>query len=80
MPEDLRAFTTRHVLTMEYIDGFSPDDLEALDRAGYDRAEIAGKLADNYIKQIVDDGFFMPTRTRAICASAAGRSSGSTWA
>ena len=57
-PKIYRAFTTRHVLTMEYIDGFSPDDLEALDRAGYDRAEIAAKLADNYIKQIVDDGFF----------------------
>ena len=57
-PKIYRAFTTRHVLTMEYIDGFSPDDLKALDCAGYDRAEIAAKLADNYIKQIVDDGFF----------------------
>lgn len=57
-PKIYRSLTTRRVLTMEYVDGLAIDDLPALDRAGYDRKEIAAKLADNYIKQIVDDGFF----------------------
>lgn len=43
---------------MEYIDGYEINDLEGLKEAGYDIKEIATKLAENYIKQIVDDGFF----------------------
>ena len=31
------------------------DELAA---AGYDLSEIGAKLADNYVKQIMDDGFF----------------------
>ena len=43
---------------MEYIDGFDIDNLIKLKENGYDVEEIAAKLAENYIKQIVDDGFF----------------------
>ena len=52
------AYTTSKVLVMEYIDGYELDDFEKLKQEGYDRNEIAQKLAENYIKQIVDDGFF----------------------
>ena len=33
-------------------------DLDALRAAGYDLNEIGSKLADNYVKQITEDGFF----------------------
>ena len=51
-------YTTSKVLVMEYIDGYEIDNLDLLKDAGYDCREIAIKLAENYIKQIVDDGFF----------------------
>ncbi|MEG0274722.1 MAG: AarF/UbiB family protein [Longicatena sp.] len=50
--------TTSKVLVMEYIDGYIIDDFTTLKSDGYDHKEIASKLAENYIKQIVDDGFF----------------------
>ena len=34
------------------------DDREALLAGGYDPAEIGAKLADNYVRQIMEDGFF----------------------
>ena len=43
---------------MEYIDGFAVDDYDHLRKEGYDRKEIAAKLADNYMKQVIHDGFF----------------------
>ena len=51
-------YTTSKVLVMEYIEGYEVDKRELLKDAGYDCQEIAVKLAENYIKQIVDDGFF----------------------
>ncbi len=50
--------TTSKVLVMEYIDGIDIADTETLRVQGYDLKEIADKLAENYIKQVVDDGFF----------------------
>ena len=46
------------LLTMEYIAGYSLLDQQALLAAGYDLKDIGDKLADNYVKQIVQDGFF----------------------
>lgn len=57
-PAILHEHTTCRVLVMEYIGGISIDDKASLDRGGYDREEIGLKLADNYIKQVLDDGFF----------------------
>lgn len=53
-----KEYTTSKVLVMEYIDGYIIDDFTAFEKEGYDRKEISSKLAENYIKQIVDDGFF----------------------
>lgn len=53
-----REYTTTHVLVMERVDGMSIDDLDALRANGYDPSEIGAKLADNYIRQIMEDGFF----------------------
>ena len=57
-PEIIDEYSTSKVLVMEYIDGYEIDDRITLKDAGYDLKEIAAKLAENYIKQIVDDGFF----------------------
>ena len=53
-----RAYTTTNVLVMERIDGMGIDEREKLEEAGYDLAEIGAKLADNYVRQIMSDGFF----------------------
>ena len=52
------SLTTSRVLTMEYIDGFSIGNLQQIQANEYDTAEIGAKLTENYIKQVIDDGFF----------------------
>ena len=51
-------YTTTNVLVMEYIDGDNIDKLTILKDKGYDIDEIAQKLANNYIKQAIGDGFY----------------------
>lgn len=51
-------FSTKHVLVMEYINGPFIYEVEKLKHLGYDMEEIAEKLADNYMKQAIDDGFY----------------------
>lgn len=53
-----KEHSTLRVLVMEYIDGWAIDQKTELTEAGYDLKEIGSKLADNYIKQIIEDGFF----------------------
>lgn len=50
--------TTSKVLVMNYIGGFDLTDRNAIVEEGYDMNEIAVKLCNNYIHQILDDGFF----------------------
>lgn len=57
-PDIKVEYSTSKVLVMEYIDGYQVEQFDLLEEDGYDRQEIAAKLAENYIKQIVDDGFF----------------------
>lgn len=57
-PEVLEEFSSERLLVMEFVDGIRIDDTDALRRVGYDCEEIARKLADNYIRQITEDGFF----------------------
>ena len=52
------AYTTQRVMTMSFIDGFSIGNLEKLDKEGYDRKEVATKLVNNFLKQVLDDGLF----------------------
>lgn len=58
VPRLYREYTTSHVLVMEYVDGLSIDDKNSLTENGYDLNEIGSKFVDNYIKQIIEDGFF----------------------
>ena len=57
-PTIVDAYTTSHVLVMEYIGGIEIDDIVTLDKEGYARSEICEKLAYNYVNQIIDVGFF----------------------
>ena len=57
-PKLYQEYTTMHVLVMEYIEGPAIDDKEKLLSGGYDLEEIGIKLIDNYIKQVMEDGFF----------------------
>jgi ubiquinone biosynthesis protein len=52
------SLTTSKVMTMEFIKGCSIGDNDKLDAAGYDRAELGSLMTQNYIKQVLDDGFF----------------------
>ena len=58
VPRLHRRYTTEQVLVMEYIDGFAVDDRKQLLEHGYDLEEIGTKLVDNFMKQVMDDGFF----------------------
>ena len=53
-----KEISTPYVLVMEFIDGPFINETEKLISLGYDMEEIANKLADNYIKQAIDDGFY----------------------
>ncbi|MCI5774515.1 MAG: AarF/UbiB family protein [Erysipelotrichaceae bacterium] len=57
-PKVFKKLTTSHILVMEYIQGIPIDQKEQLLAQGYDIKEIALKLATNYTKQILEDGFF----------------------
>ncbi len=57
-PALYREYTTTQVLVMEYIGGVGVDEREKLLANGYDLDEIGTKMADNYVKQIMEDGFF----------------------
>ena len=57
-PKLYREHTTTHVLVMEYVEGFPINAREDLLENGYDLKEIGRKFVDNYIKQVMEDGFF----------------------
>lgn len=57
-PKVYHEYSTGHVLVMEYIDGYGIDDMEDLRSNGYDMDEIGAKYVNNFIKQVIEDGFF----------------------
>lgn len=57
-PEVYPEYSNASVLVMEEIRGYSVSDKKALVRAGYDLQDIGVKLAQNYIKQVLEDGYF----------------------
>lgn len=57
-PHVYQELSTSNVLVMEDIKGITIDKIELLNELGYDLEEIGLKLANNYIKQAITDGFF----------------------
>ena len=53
-----KDYSTSSILVMEYIDGVYIYETDKLKSLGYDIEEISVKLADNYIKQAIDDGYY----------------------
>lgn len=53
-----RALTTSRILVMEYIEGVPVDRVEALAARGCDVRRLGRRLGENYVKQIIDDGYF----------------------
>ncbi len=58
VPKVYREFTTGKVLTMEFISGVKVTDSKVLESKGYDRKEVARKLALTYVRQVFEYGFF----------------------
>ncbi len=57
-PKVYKNLICKNILVMEYIEGISLDNKEELIKNGYELKEIGEKLAENYITQAIDDGFF----------------------
>lgn len=57
-PEPYLEYCTPDVLVMEYVEGHSIRDAEAIAEEGYSLSDIGDKMMDNFAKQILDDGFF----------------------
>lgn len=58
VPEIYWEHTTRHVLTMEYIEGVKVTDLPGLEAMGVDKREVARLLVESYLTQMLRHGFF----------------------
>ncbi|MBQ8749106.1 MAG: AarF/ABC1/UbiB kinase family protein [Clostridia bacterium] len=58
VPNVYEEYTTDKVLVMECINGVAIDDIDALKENEYELTEIASKLSENYVKQVIEDGFY----------------------
>ncbi|WP_072989824.1 ABC1 kinase family protein [Clostridium cavendishii] len=57
-PSVIKQYSKVKVITMEAIEGFKINDIRRLEGYGYDRKDVAKKLALSFCKQIFNDGFF----------------------
>jgi len=58
VPEVVWSHTTKRVLTLEDVFAIKITEYQKMDDAGIDRAEVANRLFDTYMRQIFEDGFF----------------------
>jgi predicted unusual protein kinase regulating ubiquinone biosynthesis (AarF/ABC1/UbiB family) len=58
VPKVYWSHTTKRVLSLEDVRGIKITDYDAISAAGIDRAEVASRLLDTYLKQIFQDSFF----------------------
>lgn len=58
VPGVVWSHTTRRALTLEDVYAIKITDYEAITAAGIDRAKVASRLLDTYLRQIFEDGFF----------------------
>jgi predicted unusual protein kinase regulating ubiquinone biosynthesis (AarF/ABC1/UbiB family) len=57
VPRVVRSLSTLRVLTLEDVYAIKITDYAAVTAAGIDRADVARRLLDTYLKQIFEDGF-----------------------
>jgi len=58
IPQIYWQYSTKRVLTMEFMFGVRIDDLEAIDAAGIDRRQLAVDLANLFFGMVLDAGFY----------------------
>ena len=58
VPTIYPELSTSRVLTLEFIKGVKANDIEAIEKAGLDRREIARNALRAFVKQLLIDGFF----------------------
>jgi predicted unusual protein kinase regulating ubiquinone biosynthesis (AarF/ABC1/UbiB family) len=58
VPKVIWTHTTKRVLTLQDVRGIKITDYDQIVAAGIDKAEVAARLIDTYMKQIFEDGFF----------------------
>lgn len=58
VPQVYWTHTTRRTLTLENVLAIKITDYPAITATGVNRAEVAARLLDTYLKQIFEDGFF----------------------
>lgn len=52
------TLTTSKILVMEFIEGYSIGNIKKLDEDKIDRTQLGTTLTNNYMKQVLNDGFF----------------------
>ena len=57
IPKVYWDYTSKRVITEEFVDGIRINDFEAMDRVGLDKYEIALNTTRAYLKMIHEDGF-----------------------
>jgi ubiquinone biosynthesis protein len=58
VPKVKWIYTTKRILTMEYVEGIKVSDLDALAQADIDRKSIAEAISTSICNQILRDVFF----------------------
>lgn len=58
IPKVYWKYTTRRVLTMEYLEGIKVSNIAELEEAGLDKKKISTDLSNAYLKMIFEDGFY----------------------
>ena len=58
IPKVYWEYTTKKILTMEFIDGIKLNEVEKLDQEGYDTKILGEKVVNAIFHQILIDGFF----------------------
>lgn len=58
IPQIFWDYTSRRILTLEYVPGIKINDVAQLDAGGFDRSVIASRAIEAYLIQILKTGFF----------------------
>lgn len=58
VPKVIWSHTTQRALTLENVLSMKITDYQAITQAGINRADVASRLLNTYLKQIFEDGFF----------------------
>lgn len=57
-PKVYHHLTTSRILVMEYVDALRFDDVNGLHAKGFDLNQLGQRLGNNYVKQMIEDGYF----------------------